>query len=140
MQRIVQWSSNSPGGPGGAAAMLQPCKVRFATAFLAALVAAPAVPGVAQAGKAATPKLYKVERSKDISYCDIANDPDRDRHVLDVFRPVGKDDCPVVFFVHGGGWMIGSKDKVLGIYGYANIAEGLARRGVVVVLPNYPLS
>src|SRR5258708_18302717 len=139
MQRIVQWSSNSPGGPGGAAAMLQPCKVRFATAFLAALVAAPAVPGVAQAGKAATPKLYKVERTKEVRYCDIANDPDRDRHVLDVFRPVGKDDCPVVFFVHGGGSMIDSKDKVLGIYGYANIAVRLAPPRLVLLLSHHRL-
>ena len=57
-----------------------------------------------------------------------------------MFRPVGKDDCPVVFFVHGGGWMIGDKDDVFGIYGYGTIAESIARRGVVVVLPNYRLS
>ena len=81
-----------------------------------------------------------MERTKDIDYGEIPNDPDRDQHRLDVFRPVGKDDCPVVFFVHGGGWMIGDKDDVLGIYGYGTIAESIARRGVVVVLPNYRLS
>src|SRR5689334_10633396 len=104
--------------------------------LLGVVVAALAVPGAAHADKAEDKekaKVYKVERSKDVGYCDIADDPDRERHFLDVFRPVGKDDCPVVFFVHGGGWVIGSKDKVLGIYGYASIAESLAARGVVVV-------
>jgi acetyl esterase/lipase len=111
--------------------------------LLAVVVAAMAVPGVVRADKEEDKekaKVYKVERTKDVRYCDIADDPDRERHCLDIFRPVGKDDCPVVFFVHGGGWVIGSKEKVLGIYGYASIAEALAARGVVVVLPNYRLS
>jgi acetyl esterase/lipase len=92
------------------------------------------------AGFGGPPKTFKVERIKDISYIDMANDPDAERHRLDVFRPIGKDNCPVVFFVHGGGWMLLSKDKVLGVYGYGNMAEALAARGVVVVLPNYRLS
>jgi acetyl esterase/lipase len=104
---------------------------------MAALVA----PGAARADKKEEKaKLYKVERTTDVRYCEIADDPDRERHCLDIFRPVGKDACPVVFFVHGGGWVIGSKEKICGIYGYANIAEALASRGVVVVLPNYRLS
>lgn len=102
----------------------------------AALVGALAVPAAA----ADPPKSFKVERTADIDYCDIPNDPDRAQHRLDVFRPVGKDECSVVFFVHGGGWMIGDKDDVFGIYGYGTIAESIARRGVVVVLPNYRLS
>ncbi len=89
----------------------------------------------AQAGK-----TYKVERTRDIAYCGGADDADRERHLLDVYRPVGKGDFPVLFFVHGGGWMIGGKDDVLGIYGYGTIAEHLAERGLVVVVPNYRLS
>ena len=102
------------------------------------LAAALACPTVAIAADA--PKSFKVERTADIDYCTIPNDPDRSQHLLDVFRPVGKDECPVVFFVHGGGWMIGDKDNVLGVYGHATIAASIARRGVVVVLPNYRLS
>jgi acetyl esterase/lipase len=111
--------------------------------LLAVVVAALAMPGAARADQAEAKekaKVHKVERTTDLRYCEIADDPDRERHCLDVFRPVGKDDCPVVFFVHGGGWVIGSKEKVAGIYGYASIAEALAARGVVVVLPNYRLS
>jgi acetyl esterase/lipase len=111
--------------------MMRPCNVGSAAVLVVLITGA--------AG-AAPPKEYKVERTKDIAYRDIADDPDAERHRLDVFRPVGKDDCPVVFFVHGGAWTIGGKDKYFGVYGYANIAEGLARRGVVVVLPNYRLS
>jgi acetyl esterase/lipase len=118
--------------------MRQLCAFQFVPGKLLPVLVAVLVAG--PAARAADAKPVKVERTKNISYCDIPNDPDRERHRLDVFRPVGKDDCPVVFFVHGGGWMIGSKEKVLGIYGYANIAEALARRGLVVVLPNYRLS
>ena len=108
----------------------------FTRGLLMGLAAALASPAVA----ADAPKAFKVERIADIDYCEIANDPDAERHRLNVFRPVGKNDCPVIFLVHGGGWMIGGKDKYFGIYGYANIAATLARRGVVVVLPNYRLS
>jgi acetyl esterase/lipase len=81
-----------------------------------------------------------VESFRDIVYHDVPNDPDRYRHQLDVYRPVGQDGCPVLFFLHGGGWVIGKKDNYLGIYGYGTIARCLAERGLVVVLPNYRLS
>ena len=68
-----------------------------AVVVLVALVGAPA------AVAAEPPRSFKVERAADIDYCDIPNDPDREQHRLDVFRPVGKDECPVIFFVHGGG-------------------------------------
>jgi acetyl esterase/lipase len=126
--------------------MSRPHNTRFALpalrpilALIAVLAAAAASPNVLHADQPPA-RPPKVERSKEICYWDIADDPDRERHCLDIYRPVGKDDCPVVFFVHGGGWVIGSKEKILGIYGYANIAESLAARGVVVVLPNYRLS
>jgi acetyl esterase/lipase len=85
-------------------------------------------------------KLFPVDVTRDILYCRIPGDPDRTRHQLDVFRPRGKEGCPVLFFVHGGAWVTGWKDDVLGIYGYGTIAESLARRGIVVVMPNYRLS
>jgi acetyl esterase/lipase len=84
--------------------------------------------------------LSNVVVSRDILYHQAAGDPDAKRHRLDVFRPEGKEGCPVLFFVHGGAWVTGWKDDVFGVYGYGTIAESLARRGIVVVLPNYRLS
>jgi acetyl esterase/lipase len=75
-----------------------------------------------------------------IVYHDIEGDPHRSRHQLDVYRPRGKDNCPVLFLLHGGGWVVGSKDDVLGVYGYGTIARNLAERGLVVAIPNYRLS
>jgi acetyl esterase/lipase len=85
-------------------------------------------------------KLYKVKTFRNITYHEVPHDPNRDRHQLDVFRPKGQTGQPVLFFVHGGGWMISGKDDVFGIYGYGTIAYCLAQRGLVVVSPNYRLS
>ncbi len=46
----------------------------------------------------------------------------------------------MLFFLHGGSWMYGTKDNILGIYGYGTVAHDLAEHGLVVVLPNYRLS
>jgi acetyl esterase/lipase len=83
---------------------------------------------------------YEVEASRDLAYCKVPHDPDPARHRLDVFRPAGQTGRPVLMFVHGGGWTIGRKDNYFGILGYGTVAECLARRGLVVVLPNYRLS
>jgi acetyl esterase/lipase len=112
--------------------MKRPCPagpflVRAAVAVLA--LAAPAAA-----------KEYTVERTRDIDYAEIKDDPDAAAHRLDVFRPVGRAESPVVVFVHGGAWTIGDKDDGCGVYGHGNMAEALARRGLVVVLPNYRLS
>jgi len=116
------------------------------TASLALLVAALSVPRGAHAGRAkpadpvAPAPRYEVKAFRDITYHEVRGDPDRYRHRLDVYRPRGKGRCPVLFFVHGGGWVAMSKDDVFGLYGYGTIARDLARRGLVVVLPNYRLS
>jgi acetyl esterase/lipase len=86
------------------------------------------------------PRRCDVEVSRDILYHDVRNDPDRYRHLLDLYRPADKDTHPVLFFLHGGGWVMGSKDNYFGFYGYGTIARCLAERGLVVVLPNYRLS
>jgi acetyl esterase/lipase len=91
--------------------------------------------GTAQAGKNGDVKSYC-----DITYCDIPDDPNKDEHQLDVYRPKGQSNCPVLVFWHGGAWCSGCKDKVMSVFGYGNIAESFAQRGVVVVLPNYRLS
>lgn len=111
------------------AALLASFATRAATA---AGVPAPSPPGPRQ--------TCTVRVCRDILYQTAAGDPDPKRHRLDVYRPLGRESCPVLFFVHGGAWMTGSKDDVLGVYGYGTIGDSLARRGVVVVMPNYRLS
>lgn len=62
---------------------------------------------------------------KDIGYA-----PER---TLDVYRPGGLDDCPVIIFIHGGTWSSGTKEL------YAPVAQKLLPHGVVVVIPSYTL-
>ena len=85
-------------------------------------------------------KKFDVKTYRDIPYYEVPNDPERNRHRLDVYAPRGQTKVPVLFFVHGGAWVTGTKDNVLGIYGYGTIARCLAEHGLVVVLPNYRLS
>src|SRR5262249_28160715 len=82
----------------------------------------------------------EVKVSRGLVYHEVHGDPDLYRHKLDVYRPKGKDGCPVLFFLHGGGWVAGSKDNVFGVYGYGTIARCLAERGLVLGVPNYRLS
>jgi acetyl esterase/lipase len=99
------------------------------------------VQGAPQAsGGEPTPQGLKVKAVTNITYYQIRNDPDPDGHKLDVYRPRAKGTYPVVLLVHGGGWMISSKDEVLGLYGYGTIGRCLAERGLVVVVPNHRLS
>jgi acetyl esterase/lipase len=108
---------------------------------VAALLAALPLSLPARASEPPAPaKHYEVQVFPQRLYYDVAKDPDRDSHRLDVFSPKGKTGCPTVFFVHGGAWLIGRKDNYFGIYGYGTIARCLAERGLVVVLPNYRLS
>jgi acetyl esterase/lipase len=96
--------------------------------------------GLAGLAAPASARPYKVEVARDLVYHHVENDPDRDRHRLDVYRPRGEGPFPVLVFFHGGGWTIGQKDNYLGFYGYGTIAHRLAETGLVVVLPNYRLS
>jgi acetyl esterase/lipase len=75
----------------------------------------------------------QVKESLNIRYAPGAGD----RHELDVFTPAGATSAPVLVLVHGGAWMIGDKD----FHGrYRNVGLALARRGLVVVMPNYRLA
>lgn len=63
---------------------------------------------------------------------------DRDRayapgrgHEADIYRPNAPGPSPVVVFLYGGGWRTGSKADV------AYVGAALARRGLVVVIPEY---
>ena len=54
-----------------------------------------------------------------------------ERHGLDIYTPSAAAPAPVVVFLYGGSWKTGSKDN------YPFVALSLARRGAVVVVPDY---
>ncbi len=67
-------------------------------------------------------------RSADVAY------GSESRQRLDVYRPrVRGNPAPVVVFLYGGRWQGGSKDQ------YRLLGDAFARRGVVVVVPDYRL-
>ena len=55
------------------------------------------------------------------------------RHTLDVYRPENGGPLPLVVFLYGGGWRSGDKGT------YPFVAATLARRGAVVMVPDYRL-
>jgi acetyl esterase/lipase len=114
--------------------------MRTTAVVLLLLTGTAACAGQPAPNAAAAPKRYDVQSARDILYYEVRNDPDRDRHRLDVYHPAGKGRYPVLLFLHGGGWVMAGKDNYFGFYGYGTIARCLAERGLVVVLPNYRLS
>nr|WP_229491491.1 alpha/beta hydrolase [Massilia sp. HP4] len=56
------------------------------------------------------------------------------RHVLSIYRPAsGASKAPVIVFFYGGNWVSGERDD------YAFVGRSLAKRGFVVVIPDYRL-
>lgn len=55
-------------------------------------------------------------------------------NLLDVYKPVDQDNCPIIVNVHGGGYVYGDKEL------YKRYSMDLARRGFAVVNFNYRLS
>lgn len=56
------------------------------------------------------------------------------RHVLSIYRPAsGAGKAPVIVFFYGGNWVSGERDD------YAFVGRSLAKRGFVVVIPDYRL-
>lgn len=84
----------------------------------------------------AQPGAFSVEEVRNIAYRDGA-DADSYRHRLDVYRPKGKKDCPVVVLVHGGSWFLGD-NRFWGLY--TAVGHFLAGQGIVAILPNYRLA
>lgn len=79
----------------------------------------------------ARPSVHGVEVEKDVPYRRTG----RVEHTLDVYRPVGASGpLPIVFYVHGGGFRVLSKDTHW-VFGLA-----YARRGYLVVNVNYHLA
>lgn len=70
------------------------------------------------------------------NYHPTANQPygSDPRQTLDIYVPtVAKPNADVVIFLYGGRWQSGSKDD------YPFVADGLAQKGFVTVVPNYRL-
>jgi acetyl esterase/lipase len=81
-------------------------------------------------------RVFDMQMIPNVAYHDGA-DADRVRHRLDIYLPKGHKDFPVLFFVHGGGWVEGSKNQ-FGVYPV--LARAFTRHGIAVVCPNYRLS
>jgi acetyl esterase/lipase len=80
--------------------------------------------------------VYEVRSLRDQVYYD-GPDADPVRHKLDLFLPKDKENFPVIFFIHGGAWVMGDKS----FFGrYTDVGKCLARHGIGAVLPNYRLS
>ena len=81
-------------------------------------------------------KTYEVDVTTDVKYYD-GQDADPIKHKLDLYLPKGKKDFPVLFFVHGGAWMMGDKNT-FGVY--SALARGFAKQGIGTVVTNYRLT
>lgn len=60
---------------------------------------------------------------------------EHERHVLDFWKAQSDTPTPLVFVIHGGGWVIGSKEKVTG---FVDIGA-LLKADISVVSINYRL-
>ena len=80
---------------------------------------------------------FSVKAVKDVVYYQ-GQDQHKVKHKLDLYLPDGAKNFPVLFFVHGGAWVHGDKDFLLGFYG--RLAKNYARQGIGVVVINYRLS
>jgi acetyl esterase/lipase len=80
-----------------------------------------------------------VDTVKNVSYF-TGPGADDVRHRLDLYLPSGAVRCPVVVFVHGGGWLLGSKDMFLPGLRPSVLGQFFAERGIAAVFVNYRLS
>lgn len=69
-----------------------------------------------------------------VQKCNISYGPHGKWNLLDVYRPAGKDNCPIIVNIHGGGFVYGTKEV------YKRYCMDLARRGFAVVNINYRLA
>jgi len=93
--------------------------------FVAALSAQEGAPDMRAA--------YELKTHRNLSYVG-GKDADRKRHRLDLIIPTGVQKPPLVLFIHGGAWQLGSKNW------YTNVGRTIARAGYSVALNNYRLS
>jgi acetyl esterase/lipase len=78
---------------------------------------------------------YSVEVIKDQKYYTTPESKaDEQKHELDIYRPLGLDKRPVLFFIHGGSWTISDKSH------YRYIGYTFASKGITTVVINYRLT
>lgn len=75
----------------------------------------------------------RVEVSRDIPYAE-GKPEDANKHKLDLYLPKGKQNFPVLMFVHGGYWRNGDRSQ------YAGFGNRFAAEGTGVVIPSYRLA
>jgi len=90
--------------------------MRSVTPLLILFLASPVV--------AAEPKVHR-----GIAYAETKNE----RQMLDIYAPADGKNCPIVIWIHGGGWQAGDKKEVL------NKPQAFADKGFVFVSVNYRL-
>ena len=73
-----------------------------------------------------------VDVTRDLSY---GPDP---RHLLDIYRPEGVANAPIVVYVHGGAYVRGDRNANAEVF--ANVATYFARQGMVGVNTTYRLA
>lgn len=78
--------------------------------------------------------FQSITRNKDITYSSGITDVKLPKKQLNIFAPKNADNLPVLIFYYGGSWESGKKEL------YDFMGSRLARRGLVVVIPDYPLA
>jgi acetyl esterase/lipase len=107
----------------------------LALAVLVGVCGLTAAPAAAAETKPAARK-FEVEKVRDLAYYE-GEGADKDKHKLDLYLPKGHKDFPVLFFVHGGAWMMGDRNY-FGVYGA--LGTLFARHGIGTVVISYRLS
>jgi pimeloyl-ACP methyl ester carboxylesterase len=78
---------------------------------------------------------YKVSKTKDITYMEKGFKESLPQKELNIFSPKNVQELkPVFVFIHGGSWDSGKKEL------YSFFGKRLARKGIVAVTIDYPLS
>lgn len=73
-----------------------------------------------------------VEALNDLPYSTSPTDPEKQK--LDIYRPAGASNRPVLVFYHGGAWVRGDRKQ------YPFFGNLFARQGFLVVIPSYRLA
>jgi arylformamidase len=75
-----------------------------------------------------------IEIYNDINYYQDSVGVHDKAHLLDIYRPEGCHDCPVIVYIHGGTWVLGDKG------GFSDKAKAFTSQNVVYLSINYRLS